>query len=67
VERARVALGESAAIVFDCVAHQSTVEASIQMALKGGTVVAVGGARRRPACAPGVPNGPAGLSHLPLG
>ncbi len=38
-------LGESADIVFDCVAHQSTLDAAIKMAIKGGTVVVVGGAR----------------------
>lgn len=42
----RAELGESADVVFDCVAHQSTVEAGIHMAQKGGTVVVVGGARR---------------------
>ena len=46
VERARAELGESADVVFDCVANQSTVEAGIRMALKGGRVVVVGGARR---------------------
>ncbi|WP_210651564.1 zinc-binding dehydrogenase [Nocardioides sp. SYSU D00065] len=43
---ARDALGESADVVFDCVAGAATVAASITMALKGGTVVVVGGARR---------------------
>jgi threonine dehydrogenase-like Zn-dependent dehydrogenase len=38
-------LGESADFVFDCVAHQSTLDAAIRMAIKGGTVVVVGGAR----------------------
>ena len=38
-------LGESADVVFDCVAHQSTLDAAIKMAIKGGTVVVVGGAR----------------------
>ena len=44
----RAELGESVDVVFDCVAHQATVEAAIKMALKGGTVVVVGGARRPP-------------------
>jgi 2-desacetyl-2-hydroxyethyl bacteriochlorophyllide A dehydrogenase len=39
-------LGESADIVFDCVANQATVESAIKMAVKGGTVVVVGGARK---------------------
>ncbi len=38
-------LGESVDVVFDCVAHQSTLAAAIKMAVKGGTVVIVGGAR----------------------
>jgi 2-desacetyl-2-hydroxyethyl bacteriochlorophyllide A dehydrogenase len=38
-------LGESVDVVFDCVSHQSTLEAAIKMAIKGGTVVIVGGAR----------------------
>lgn len=38
----REALGESADVVFDCVANQHTVEESISLALKGGTVVIVG-------------------------
>jgi 2-desacetyl-2-hydroxyethyl bacteriochlorophyllide A dehydrogenase len=38
----REALGESADIVFDCVANQYTVDQSISLALKGGTVVIVG-------------------------
>src|SRR3954454_23225058 len=41
-ERVREELGESADIVFDCVAVQSTVNHAIDMALKGGTVVVVG-------------------------
>lgn len=45
-EVVRAELGESADVVFDCVAHQTTVDAAIKMALKGGTVVVVGGARR---------------------
>jgi 2-desacetyl-2-hydroxyethyl bacteriochlorophyllide A dehydrogenase len=39
-------LGESADVVFDCVAYQGTVESAVKMAIKGGTVVVVGGARR---------------------
>jgi len=42
----RAALGESADVVFDCVATQQTLSAAIKIALKGGTVVVVGGARR---------------------
>lgn len=42
----RAELGESADVVFDCVAYQATVDAAVKMALKGGTVVVVGGARR---------------------
>jgi 2-desacetyl-2-hydroxyethyl bacteriochlorophyllide A dehydrogenase len=42
VEQARQALGESADVVFDCVAIQSTVRQAIGMADKGGTVVVVG-------------------------
>lgn len=38
----RVALGESADVVFDCVAVKSTTLAAIDMALKGGTVVILG-------------------------
>jgi 2-desacetyl-2-hydroxyethyl bacteriochlorophyllide A dehydrogenase len=38
----RSALGESADVVFDCVAMRSTTLAAIDMALKGGTVVVVG-------------------------
>jgi len=39
-------LGESADFVFDCVAYQSTVGPAVKMAVKGGTVVVVGGARK---------------------
>ncbi|MEV0374685.1 alcohol dehydrogenase catalytic domain-containing protein [Streptomyces sp. NPDC050636] len=39
-------LGESADVVFDCVSIQPTVAAAIQMVVKGGTVVVVGGARK---------------------
>ncbi len=42
VEHVRDALGESADVVFDCVAVQSTVSQAVAMALKGGTVVIVG-------------------------
>jgi 2-desacetyl-2-hydroxyethyl bacteriochlorophyllide A dehydrogenase len=45
-EVVRAELGESADVVFDCVAYQSTVEAAVKMAIKGGTVVVVGGARK---------------------
>ena len=42
VHQVRVALGESADFVFDCVSAQSTVRQAIAMASKGGTVVIVG-------------------------
>jgi 2-desacetyl-2-hydroxyethyl bacteriochlorophyllide A dehydrogenase len=42
VGQARGALGESADVVFDCVAVTSTVRAAVEMASKGGTVVIVG-------------------------
>jgi 2-desacetyl-2-hydroxyethyl bacteriochlorophyllide A dehydrogenase len=42
VEEVRSALGESADVVFDCVAVQPTVGQAIAMALKAGTVVVVG-------------------------
>lgn len=42
VEQVRAALGESADVVFDCVAVQATVDQAIAMALKAGTVVIVG-------------------------
>lgn len=38
----RAALGESADVVFDCVAVQATVDQAVQLAGKGGTVVVVG-------------------------
>jgi threonine dehydrogenase-like Zn-dependent dehydrogenase len=38
----RADLGESADVVFDCVAIQSTMDQAIAMAIKGGTVVVVG-------------------------
>jgi len=39
-------LGESADFVFDCVANQATLEEATKMAIKGGTVVVLGGSRR---------------------
>ena len=42
VEQVRSALGQSADIVFDCVAIETTVRHAIAMASKGGTVVVVG-------------------------
>ena len=39
-------LGESGDVVFDCVANQQTLPEAIKVAIKGGTVVVVGGARR---------------------
>lgn len=45
-EAVRAELGESADVVFDCVSIQPTIRAAIQMVLKGGTVVVVGGARK---------------------
>ena len=42
VEQVRTALGESADVVFDCVAEQSTIRQAFGMANKGGTVVVVG-------------------------
>jgi threonine dehydrogenase-like Zn-dependent dehydrogenase len=42
VAQARAALGESADVVFDCVAVTSTVRHAVEMASKGGTVVIVG-------------------------
>jgi len=41
-EAVREALGESADVVFDCVAEQSTMDQALAMADKGGTVVVVG-------------------------
>ena len=41
-EQVRMALGESADVVFDCVAIESTVQISVRLASKGGTVVIVG-------------------------
>ncbi len=40
--RIRSALGESADVVFDCVAVQATTTAAVEAVLKGGTVVIVG-------------------------
>ncbi|MBK5332749.1 MAG: alcohol dehydrogenase catalytic domain-containing protein [Ilumatobacteraceae bacterium] len=42
VSAVRDALGESADVVFDCVAIQKTVNQAVAMALKAGTVVIVG-------------------------
>ncbi|HYA45114.1 MAG TPA: zinc-binding dehydrogenase, partial [Acidimicrobiales bacterium] len=42
----RAELGESGDVVFDCCAYQSTVAEAIKIAIKGGTVVVVGGARK---------------------
>ena len=42
VSLVRAALGESADVVFDCVAEQSTMTQALAMADKGGTVVVVG-------------------------
>jgi len=39
---ARDALGESADVVFDCVATQSTVDQAVSMATKGGMIMIVG-------------------------
>ncbi|MCM4083191.1 zinc-dependent alcohol dehydrogenase [Paractinoplanes hotanensis] len=38
----REALGESADVVFDCVAEQSTTDQALALVMKGGTVVVVG-------------------------
>ena len=42
----RVELGESADVVFDCVANEATLREAIKMAIKGGTVVVLGGPRK---------------------
>ena len=42
VAAVREELGESADVVFDCVAVQATVDQGIQLALKGGSVMIVG-------------------------
>ena len=39
-------LGESVDVVFDCVANQATLGEAVKMAIKGGTVVVLGGARK---------------------
>lgn len=44
-EAVRDELGESADVVFDCVSSESTVGSAFRMAVKGGTVVVVGGPR----------------------
>jgi L-iditol 2-dehydrogenase len=41
-DRVREALGESADVVFDCVAEESTLHQALAIANKGGTVVVVG-------------------------
>lgn len=41
----REELGESGDVVFDCVAHEHTLSEAVRVAIKGGTVVVVGGAR----------------------
>jgi threonine dehydrogenase-like Zn-dependent dehydrogenase len=40
--RVRAELGESADVVFDCVAEQSTMDQALAIADKGGTVIVVG-------------------------
>lgn len=42
VDRVRAALGESADVVFDCVAVQATLDQAVALARKAGTVVVVG-------------------------
>ena len=42
----RAELGESADVGFDCVANQATLGEAIKMAVKGGTVVVLGGPRK---------------------
>jgi 2-desacetyl-2-hydroxyethyl bacteriochlorophyllide A dehydrogenase len=42
VERVRAALGESADVVVDCVAEQSTTTQALRLANKGGSVIVVG-------------------------
>jgi 2-desacetyl-2-hydroxyethyl bacteriochlorophyllide A dehydrogenase len=42
VAQIRAALGESADVVFDCVAEESTVHQAVGIADKGGTIVVVG-------------------------
>ncbi|MBM2623125.1 alcohol dehydrogenase catalytic domain-containing protein [Actinoplanes sp. LDG1-06] len=41
-EDVRAALGESADVVFDCVAEQSTTDQALAMVMKAGTVIVVG-------------------------
>lgn len=41
-QQIRSELGESADVVFDCVAIQPTIDQAVQLALKGGTVMVVG-------------------------
>jgi 2-desacetyl-2-hydroxyethyl bacteriochlorophyllide A dehydrogenase len=41
-DQVRAALGESADVVFDCVAEQSTMDQALAMVMKAGTVVVVG-------------------------
>ena len=43
----RAELGESGDVVFDCVANEQTLPEAVKIALKGGTVVVVGGAGGR--------------------
>ena len=42
----RAELGESADVVFDCVSYEATIREAIKMAIKGGTVVVLGGPRK---------------------
>ncbi|MGC0239097.1 zinc-dependent alcohol dehydrogenase [Arthrobacter sp. SD76] len=42
IEAVRAELGESADVVFDCVSIQSTIDLSVKLASKGGTVMVVG-------------------------
>jgi 2-desacetyl-2-hydroxyethyl bacteriochlorophyllide A dehydrogenase len=42
IDQVRAALGESADVVFDCVAIQPTIVAAVHLATKGGTVAIVG-------------------------
>src|ERR1039458_8520467 len=42
----RAELGESADVVFDCVSYEATLREAIKMAIKGGTVVVLGGPRK---------------------
>jgi 2-desacetyl-2-hydroxyethyl bacteriochlorophyllide A dehydrogenase len=38
----RAALGETADVVFDCVANQTTIDAAVEMVQRGGTIVVIG-------------------------